>query len=316
MAGHGSKASIYAALAGNLAVAVTKLGASWWTGSAAMLSEAVHSLVDTGNQGLMLYGMRRSTRPATPEHPFGYGLELYFWTFVVAILIFGLGAGVSVLEGISKILHPHPVEGLVVNFVVLGLSFLFEGSSWLVAFRAFRRQVRQDGLLAAIRRSKDPTVFTVLLEDSAAMTGLAIAAACLGAAHWLDMPVLDGVASVLIGLLLAGTATFLATECKGLLLGEAASPRVRESLRRIASATPGVSAVNEILTMHFGPADVLVAISLDFDDALTAGTVERAVSTIEQQAKRLHPEVRRIFVEAQSGEGHRRAQTETVPLTP
>ena len=316
MAGHGSKGSIYAALAGNLAVALTKLGAFWWTGSAAMLSEAVHSLVDTGNQGLLLYGMRRSVRPATPEHPFGYGLELYFWTFVVAILIFGLGAGVSVLEGISKILSPHPVEGLTVNFVVLGLSFLFEGSSWLVAFRAFQRQVRQDGLLAAIRRSKDPTVFTVLLEDSAAMAGLVIAAACLGAAHWLDMPVLDGVASVMIGLLLAGTATFLATECKGLLLGEAASPRVRESLRRVASSTPGVSGVNEILTMHFGPADVLVAISLDFDDTVSAAMVEQAVSAIEQQAKRLHPEVRRIFVEAQSKEGHRRAQTETVPLTP
>ncbi|MBS0641993.1 MAG: cation diffusion facilitator family transporter, partial [Proteobacteria bacterium] len=168
MAAQGSRATIYAALAGNAAIAVTKGGAAAWTGSSAMLSEAIHSLVDTGNQILLLYGLRRSARPATPEHPFGHGLELYFWAFVVAILIFGLGAGVSIYEGVVKILEPHPVEDVMINYVVLGLSLVFEGSSWWVAYRTFRREARSDSLLAAVQRSKDPTVFTVLLEDSAA----------------------------------------------------------------------------------------------------------------------------------------------------
>ena len=307
---HESKTTIFAALAGNTAIAVTKFGAAFWTGSAAMLSEAIHSTVDTGNQLLMLYGLRRSARPATPEHPFGFGLELYFWTFVVAILIFGLGAGVSVLQGIDKIRTPHPVEGVTVNYVVLALSFLFEGATWIVALRAFRRQVKSTSLLAAVQRSKDPTVFTVLLEDSAALSGLLIAAIGLACADIFHLPILDGVASVLIGLLLAGTAVFLATECKGLLLGEAADPAVRAGLRAIASGSAGVESVNEILTMHFGPKDVLAVISLNFADALTAGTVERTVSAIERRIKTEYPQVRRIFVEAQSPEGHQQALRE------
>ena len=291
-----SKTTIYAALAGNAAIAATKFGAAFFTGSAAMFSEAIHSTVDTGNQVLMLYGLRRSVRPATEEHPFGFGLELYFWTFVVAILIFGLGAGVSILGGIDKIRHPHAIEDVWVNYVVLGLSFVFEGASWLIALRAFRAQGggsgQPGGLLAAVRRSKDPTIFTVLLEDSAALVGLAIAAGGLLLADVLDLPRLDGVASVLIGLLLAGTAVFLASECKGLLLGEAADPAVRAGVRSIASGGAGVLAVNEILTMHFGPDDVLAALSIDFDDRLSAGAVERTVSDIERQIKAAHPKIR------------------------
>jgi len=191
----GSRTTIYAALAGNFAVAATKFAAAVWTGSAAMLSEAIHSVVDTGNQLLLLYGLRRAARPATPEHPFGHGLELYFWTFVVAILIFGLGAGISVVEGIQKIRDPHSVQDVFINYIVLGLSLVFEGATWWVAYRTFRREVRRDGLLAAVQRSKDPTVFTVLLEDSAAVAGLLIALVCLVLAQTLDMPVLDGVAA-------------------------------------------------------------------------------------------------------------------------
>lgn len=314
MASHSSKGAILAALAGNLAIAVTKFGAAAWTGSSAMLSEAIHSLVDTGNQVLMLYGMRRSARPATESHPFGHGLELYFWTFVVAILIFGLGAGVSILEGIDKVRAPHPVEAPVVNYVVLGLSLLFEGVSWTVAFRAFRRESRGTNLLAAVQRSKDPTVFTVLLEDSAAMLGLLVALAGLLGAQLLARPELDGVASIGIGLLLAATAIFLARECKGLMLGEAARPEVRRSLRTLALETDGIDGVNEILTMHFGPADVLAVLSLDFQDHRSAAEVERAVSALERRIKQAHPEIRRIFVEAQSNEGHRQAQREFVPL--
>ena len=307
---HESKTTIFAALAGNTGIAVTKFAAAWWTGSSAMLSEAIHSLVDTGNQLLMLYGLRRSTRPATPEHPFGFGLELYFWTFVVAILIFGLGAGVSILEGVDKIRNPHPVETPWVNYAVLGASGVFEGATWLIALRAFRRQSKNVDVLEAVQLSKDPTIFTVLIEDSAALAGLAIAAAGLAGAQALGLPWLDGVASVLIGLLLAGTATFLARECKGLLMGEAADPATRAGLRRIAASNPGVVAVNEVLTMHFGPMDVLAVLSLDFENALTADDVETAVSGIERQIKREYPVVRRIFVEAQSREGHRRAHEE------
>ena len=312
---HESKTTIYAALAGNLAIALTKFGAAFWTGSAAMLSEAIHSTVDTGNQVLMLYGMRRSVRPATPAHPFGYGLELYFWTFVVAILIFGLGAGVSILEGIDKIRTPHPVENALVNYVVLGVSFAFEGATWLVAFRAFRAQNRSIALLEAVQRSKDPTVFTVLLEDSAALTGLLIAGIGLACAEIFQLPRLDGVASVLIGLVLAGVAAFLAAECKGLMLGEAADPAVRAGLRGIVTRSPGVHGVNEVLTMHFGPRDVLAAISLDFDDAMPAEAVERATSSIEREIKTVFPQMRRIFIEVQSRAGHLQAQRETVPLS-
>ncbi|HYZ21469.1 MAG TPA: cation diffusion facilitator family transporter [Rhodopila sp.] len=308
MAAQGSRLAIHAALAGNGAVAATKFAAAWWTGSAAMLSEAIHSVVDTGNQLLLLHGLRRAARPATPAHPFGHGLELYFWTFVVAILIFGLGAGVSIVEGVQKILYPHPIDNVAVNYVVLGLSLLFEGATWSVALRAFQRETRRSGgLLTAVQSSKDPAVFTVVLEDSAAVAGLLVALVCLIAAQQLDLPVLDGVASVLIGALLAGTAAFLARESKGLLTGEAVLPAVQASLRHLAAETAGVSSVNEVLTMHFGPADVLVALSLDFNDTLTAAEVERAVSLLERRIKQTHPEVRRVFVEAQSREAHLRA---------
>jgi len=311
---HESKSTIYAALAGNLAIALTKFGAAFWTGSAAMLSEAIHSTVDTGNQLLMLYGLRRAARPATAAHPFGFELELYFWTFVVAILIFGLGAGVSIYEGIDKIRTPHAVGNTVVNFVVLGLSFVFEGATWLVALRAFRAQTKTGDLLEAVQRSKDPTVFTVLLEDSAALTGLLIAGVGLACAEIFQLPILDGVASVLIGLVLTGVALFLAAECKGLMLGEAADPAVRAGLRDIVAGSPGVHGVNEVLTMHFGPRDVLAAISLDFDDTLPAEAAERTVSSVERQIKAAFPQVRRIFVEVQSREGHLQALKETVPL--
>ena len=212
MASHGSKTVIYAALAGNTLIGASKFGAAWFTGSSAMLSEAIHSLVDTGNQGLMLHGMRQAAKPATSEHPFGHGLKLYFWTFIVAILIFGLGAGVAVLEGIDKILRPHPLESPGVNYAVLALGVVFEGATWLVALRAFRVGKGRRRWMDAIRSSKDPTVFTVLFEDTAALLGLLVAAAGIAAGQIFDLPIMDGIASVVIGLLLALTAGFLAYE--------------------------------------------------------------------------------------------------------
>jgi cation diffusion facilitator family transporter len=304
MANHSSKTVIYAALAGNAAIAVTKFGAALFTGSSAMFSEGVHSLVDTGNQVLLLLGIKQSGREPTPEHPFGFGLRLYFWSFVVAILIFGVGSGVSIYEGIEKIHSPHRVENAWVNYAVLSLGIVFEGAVWIVAFRAFKALKGKHGWIDAIRNSKDPAVFTVLFEDTAALAGLVVAFGGIFAGQALDMPVLDGVASVIIGLILALTASFLAYECLGLLTGESVSPRKRARMTEIAQAHAGVDHVNEVVTMYFGPDNVLVALSLDFDDEMKAGDIEATVSAIERDLKAEFPQVNRIFIEAQSFQGH------------
>lgn len=304
---HSSKTVIYAALAGNSLIALSKYGAAWFTGSAAMLSEAVHSTVDTGNQVLLLYGLKRAARPADPEHPFGHGLQLYFWVFVVAVLIFGVGAGLSLFHGIQKVLQPHPIENAVVSYIVLGLAMVFEAYVWIVAYRAFRHSQGEFRWLAAMRRSKDPVVFTVLLEDSAAMLGLVVAMAGVALSQGLDLPILDGVASIIIGLILAATAAFLAYEAQSLLTGEAVDPEVRADIRRIVATEPGVAGTNELLTMHFGPREVLVTLSLEFTDTLSATEVEVAVSSIERRIRAAHPQVSRVFVEAQSLLAHQDA---------
>jgi cation diffusion facilitator family transporter len=301
--------AIYAAIAGNLLVAATKFGAAFFTGSSAMLSEAIHSVVDTGNGGLLLLGQRLSRRPANHIHPFGHGLQLYFWTFVVAVMIFGVGGGVSIMEGIEKIQHPATVENPMVNYIVLALAMVFEGGSWLIALREFSAKRSKAGrarrsLFAAVQLSKDPTTFTVLFEDSAALAGLMVALAGVAGSEMLDMPVLDGAASVLIGVILCGTACFLAYECQSLLTGEAVAPEVRDNIERIALSEPYVVRANEVLTMHFGPSDVLVALSLDFVDERSAGEVEQAVSRIERRIKAEHPVVSRVFVEMQDSSAY------------
>lgn len=296
MAHGGSRMVILAALAGNCAIAATKFAAAFWTGSSAMLSEAIHSSVDTGNQGLLLLGLRRAARPPSARHPFGHGMELYFWAFVVALLIFALGGAFSVWEGWRKIRDPHPVEGAWINFAVLGASVLFEGLSFRVAWREFRRSHLGEPFWAALRRSKDPGVFAVLLEDSAALAGLLIALVGLGLAEWLDLPVLDGVASVGIGLLLVLTAGFLANETRSLLTGEAASPRLVAALRAMLLADPRVAAVEELLSMHLGPTEVLVAVTIDFRDDLPGGAVEQAAAELTRRVEAAHPEVTRVFL--------------------
>jgi cation diffusion facilitator family transporter len=298
--------TILAALAGNLAIAIAKYVAAGVTGSSAMLSEAIHSTVDTGNELLLLYGLRRARRPADPEHPFGHGLQLYFWTFVVAVMIFGLGAVVALIEGLHKLGDPHPVEHVYVNYIVLGVSMLFEIGSWTVAFREFRRAQGGRSWLAAARRSKDPTVFTVLFEDTAALLGLAAAFVGVALADVLDRPIFDGLASLAIGVILVITAAFLAYESQSLLTGEAAQPETRSGIARVAAQTPGVVGINEILTMHFGPQDLLVALSLDFDDAIPAARVEAAVALLERRLKTEFPEVARVFVEAKGFDEHER----------
>lgn len=304
MAAGSSKTVIYAALAGNGLIAVIKFVAAFYSGSSAMLSEGIHSLVDTGNQGLLLYGLKRSQQPADEDHPFGYGAELYFWAFVVALLIFSVGSGVSIYEGIQKILHPHPMENISINFIVLGLALVFEGAAWYIAFRAFESTRGKQGFVEAIQRSKDPTVFTVLFEDSAAMLGLMVAAAGIAGAHYLDLPWLDGAASILIGVILAITAIVLAIETKGLLIGEAAATELTGDIKAIVEATPTVDVLNEIRSLHRGPNDVLLALSIDFENNLTAGKVEDAIYQLELAIKQRFPVVRRLFIEVQSKVHH------------
>ncbi len=256
--------------------------------------------------------MRQASQRATAAHPFGHGLLLYFWSFIVAILIFGFGAGVSIYEGVDKVRNPHPVTDVWVNYVVLGAAALIEGSTLVVGLREFRRTKGRRGWFEALRHSKDPSVFTVVLEDSAALAGLGIAALGLGLAQVFDWPVLDGVASVLVGALLAVAAWFLARECHGLLAGEAASPEVRRNIRRLAER-PGVKRVNDALSMHFGPDDVLLALSLHFEEHLTADDIHDLVTEIERQIQEEHPEIKRIFIEAQRRDEHRSALSPVKP---
>jgi len=300
----GSRKVIFAALAGNALIAVTKFVAATITGSSAMLSEGIHSLVDTGNQGLLLYGLRRAKKPADEKHPFGYGAELYFWAFVVAILIFAVGSGISIYEGVQKVLHPHEVANPAINYIVLGLAMCFEAVAWWIAFKEFQTTRGKRGYLEAVRQSKDPTVFTVLFEDTAAMLGLVAAFLGILGAQYLGIAELDGVASIVIGIILAITAALLAYETKGLLIGEAAAPEIVAAIRNIVEATPTVDRLNEIRTLHRGPNDVLLALSVDFENNLSAGKVENAIAQLEDAIKERYPVVRRLFIEVQSAASH------------
>jgi cation diffusion facilitator family transporter len=296
----GSRTAVWAALAGNLLVAVTKAGAAAFTGSSAMLSEAVHSCVDTGNEVLLLYGMRRARRPADRDHPAGYGRELYFWSFVVALLVFALGAGVSIVQGVQRVRRPEPIENALVSEIVLAAAFVFEGWSWRVSVRQFRQAKGGLGWWQAFLRSKDPPLFMVVFEDSAALAGIAIAAAgTVLAAHW-GMPRADGIASILIGLVLAGTSTLLLRESKSLLIGERADGALIQSMLAIANAACGSSRANGVLTLHLAPDQVMAAMSFEFDDALTAPQIERMVADIERRIHDAHPEVTSLFIKPQN----------------
>ena len=303
---HGNKRVIYAALAGNATIALAKATGWFFTGSSAMFSEAVHSFVDTGNQALLLLGLKRAQRPADARHPFGYGREIYFWAFVVAIVIFAVGAGVSIYEGVHKIQHPTPIEHAYLNYGILGFAFLVEGGAWLVAYRAFESTRGKRTFLNAVRESKDPSVFTILLEDSAAMLGLVIAFVGIFLSEALDLPILDGIASILIGLILAGAALLLAQETKALLIGESADPEIIEEIRQVLGRRSAIERVNEILSMHQGPEDILVNVSVEFRDGLELGEVERHTTAIEREIKARIPGAKRIFIEAQTTADHLR----------
>lgn len=295
-----SKKVIYAALLGNALISVTKFIAAIMTGSSAMFSEGIHSLVDTGNQVLLLFGMKQAKKPADEKFPFGHGKEVYFWSFIVAILIFAVGAGVSMYEGIHNILAPTPIENANINYIVLGLALIFEGAAWFFAFKEFSKAKGQWGYIEAVQRGKDPTMFVVLFEDSAAMLGLLIAALGIFLSQTTGILWFDGLASVLIGLILAGTAIWLAHETKGLLIGESANTQAIDGIRKIVAARDEVENVNELLTMHMGPDYVLVNISIDFNDKLSAGRLEQVIADVTQQIKQAFPYVKRVFIEAEA----------------
>ena len=306
MASPSSIKAILAAFVGNSVIAVTKFIAASYTGSSAMFSEGVHSVVDSGNQLLLLYGLRRSKKPADSKHPFGYGKEMYFWSFVVAILIFGLGAGICFYEGIHKISSPQPVTNPIINYFVLVIAIAIEAWTCWVAATEFKKSKGDYGWVEAIHISKDPALFTVLFEDTAALLGLLVALIALALSEYLNLPVLDAVASIIISIILAVTAGLLAFECKGLLTGEGASKQVITGINQIIDDCPGIMHVNEVLTLHLGPQDVLLTISLDFEDNLSSGDVEEAISALESRIKGMFPEIRRVFIEAQGWGAHRR----------
>ena len=294
-----SRTAIFAAIVGNLAIAATKLAAAFFTGSSAMLSEGIHSVVDTGNGGLMLLGLRMSRKKPDANHPFGHGKELYFWSLVVAILIFALGGGMSVYEGIIHLAHPqlhHPGW----NYLVLAFAIIFEGISYFFAIKAFRQEMSGQGIFQTIRASKDPTTFTILFEDTAALLGLVVAFCGIFLGHQFNNPYFDGVASIIIGVILALVAGLLAYESKGLLIGEGVDPRVLASIRSIAGADPAVAEVRKSLTMHFSPNDVLLALDLGFKKHLTAEKIAGAVERLEVAIRDRHPEIKHIFIEAKA----------------
>ncbi|HNP26849.1 MAG TPA: cation diffusion facilitator family transporter [Nitrosomonas sp.] len=299
MSASGSTKVIFAALIGNTLIAITKFIASVITGSSAMLSEAIHSLVDTGNQGLLLYGIRRASKPADKDYPFGYGKEIYFWSFIVAILIFALGAGVSIYEGIRHIISPEPIKNPFINYIVLGLALLFEGVAWYMAFKEFQKGKGKWGYIKAVQRAKDPSIFVVLFEDSAALLGLLVAFLGVLLTQVTGMLWFDGLASVIIGLILAGIAIWLAIETKGLLIGESANSEVNQAIHTIAASYSGVDHINEVLTLHMGPGFILVNISIDFADNISATEVEHAIAAIDQEIKSKNALVKRIFIEAE-----------------
>jgi cation diffusion facilitator family transporter len=294
----GPKKTVYAAIAANLAIAVTKFIAAAATGSSAMLSEGFHSVVDAGNGTLLLIGLRRSRRQATSQHPFGYGKEMYFWSLIVAVLIFGIGGGLSAYQGVSYIVHPRPLGDPFWGYLVLAAAGLFEGASLVVALRRFLEQKGDRPFWEALHASKDPTTYMIVAEDSAALIGIGIAALGLWSSHHFAMPVLDGIASTTIGVLLAFVAVVLVIETRGLLVGEGLRPESARAIRELVLADPNIRDVGPMLSMYIGSDEVLLTLDVAFEPTLRAEQVAESVSRIEAEIRKRYPKIRRIYVEA------------------
>jgi cation diffusion facilitator family transporter len=302
----GSKKAIYAALIANLAIAVSKFVAAFFSGSSAMLSEGIHSVVDTGNSSLLLLGIRLSQKPADEEHPFGHGKELYFWTLIVAVVIFAGGGGISLYEGILHLIDPKPLESPAWSYVVLGVAAISESISFKVALSEFRLKEPGQSLWRAIQSSKDPSTFTVLIEDGAALAGIVAAFLGIFLGQTLDNPYMDGTASVVIGLILMAVAVVLVLESRGLLVGEGIDRETLSSVRAIAEADACVERARRLLTSYFGPMSVLLNMDIQFREGLKADDVEASVDRIEKAVRSKHPEVKYIFIEAESISGRNR----------
>ena len=298
--GHNNR-TLWIAFGANLGIAVSKFAAAAFTGSSAMLTEGVHSVVDSSNQLLLLWGRHASRRPPDRMHPLGYGRELYFWSFVVAVMVFAVGAGVSIYEGILHIQHPEPAVDPLVAYIVLIIAFLLEGGSTLEAFKDFKEAKGKLGWIEAVKRSKDPPGFIVLLENGAAMAGIIVAGIGLALSQYTGNPFFDGAASVVIGVILGVTAWILAVESKQLLIGESADPEMVDGIKEMVERRGGVVGVGDVLTMHSSPDQITVLMSVDFEDELTAAEVERIVEGIEIEAEKRWPTVNQMYVRPMSG---------------
>ncbi len=295
-----SKKVIFAALIGNAAIAITKFVAAGITSSSAMFSEGIHSLVDTGNQVLLLFGLRQARKPADKRYPFGHGKEVYFWSFVVAILIFAVGSGLSIVKGLEHIKHPTEITSPLINYLVLGMAILIEGFVFYIALKEFNKTKGDSGYLETIRLGKDPGMFVVLLEDAAALLGLMVAMLGIAISQITGNYVFDGIASVGIGMILAFVAALLAYETKGLLIGESASDEVVDGIREMVAEFTGVERVNEVLTMHMGPDYILVNLSVEFNDEIHTEQMESVIAHIDKNIKQSFVNVKRVFIEAES----------------
>jgi len=304
MAGKGSKISIYGAIIANLAIAISKFFAGSYTGSSAMISEGIHSLVDTSNGGLLLYGIKRSEKPADKTHPFGYGMEIYFWSFVVSILIFALGGGIAIYEGFHHIIEPVEVANIKVNYIVLGLAILFEGSSLFVALKQFKKEHGKLGLLKSMRKSKDSSSFTIIIEEIGAIIGLVVAMLGLFIGDILDWPYADGVASVIIGVILTSMAFFLAVETKALLIGESMDEDSLNILDEVLKTTESIQDYGLIRSVHFGPTGVLAGVDVHFDDQYSLEQIEQEIIAIENTVKEKIPVVKHLFIEVKETVEH------------
>jgi cation diffusion facilitator family transporter len=295
-----SKTAIYAAMAGNLAIAITKFIAALVTGSAAMTSEAIHSLVDTGNGALMLLGVHKSQKPPDFDHPFGHGRELYFWTLIVAILIFGVGGGMSIYEGLRHLSSPSQLQSQTWSYAVIGVAAIFESASLFFGWRAFSVQRGKRGILEAIHTSKDPTSFSVLLEDSAALVGLLIAFLGIFLGRQFNRPYLDAVASVLIGVLLCAVAVLILYESKGLLIGEGVDREILNKVRKEIESDPAVEHLQALNTLYLGTNDILLTVELRFHSSISAVDVRRAVARLRRKIQIDYPDMTRIYFGAES----------------
>jgi cation diffusion facilitator family transporter len=296
-----SRVVIFAALAANLGIAVAKFVAAAITGSSAMLTEGFHSVVDSLNQILLLYGQRQARRPPDSRHPTGYGRELYFWSFVVAILIFATGAGLSIYEGVVHVLAPEPPQDATVAYVVLAVSVLLEGASWVTAVRAFAKLKGDQGWWQAVRRSKDPADFIVLFEDSAALLGLVLAALGIWLSHATGDARFDGYASIAIGVVLGVVAILLARESKELLIGERASPALVGAIRAAIDGRPEVTRVGDVVTVHLGPRSVFAAVDVDFEDEVPVGRIETMIADVEAALRQDWPEIGSLYIKPAAG---------------